>query len=72
MEKFYARFFADSIFHERARRGERREKRERERRERLGERKRERKGERETEEMRSRIGALRDDSPTRHPNNAPG
>jgi len=47
MEKFYARFFGDSIFHERARRGERREKRERERRERLGERKRERKGERD-------------------------
>jgi hypothetical protein len=47
MEKFYARFFGDSIFHERARKGERREKRERERRERLGERKRERKGERD-------------------------
>jgi len=28
--------------------------------------------ERETEEMRSRIGALRDDTPTRHPDNAPG
>ena len=32
----------------------------------------ERERERETEEMRSRTGALRDDTPTRHPDNVPG